>query len=63
MKVHAVVLRTGLVLHEVRTVFSCTKGCFQGPTVNIYIIDRLNGPQCILRFVVRHISTCTRALK
>ena len=43
MKVHAVVLGTGLVLHEVAAVLGRAQRCLQRPAVDVDVIDGLDG--------------------
>ena len=48
MKVHAVVLGTRLVLHEVGAVLGGAQGGLQRPPVNEDVVNSLNGPQGVL---------------
>ena len=43
VKVHAVVLGTGLVLHEVAAVLSRPQRCLQRPAVDVDVVDGLDG--------------------
>ena len=42
MKVHAVVLGTGLVLHEVAAVLGRAQRCLQRPAVDVDVVDGLD---------------------
>ena len=48
MKIHAVVLGTRLILHEVRAVLGGAQRGLQRPPVNEDVVHRLNGAQCVL---------------
>lgn len=55
MKVHAVRLRTRLVLHKMGAVFSSTQRGFQGPAINMDVVYRLDGSQGVLCPLVSHV--------
>ena len=63
MKVHTIVFGTRLVFHEVATVFRRSERRFQGPPIDVDVVDSLDCSQGILGPKIRDISTRTRALK
>ena len=63
MQVHAVIFRTGLVLHEVAAVLGGAQGGLQRPPIDKDVVHSLDGSQGILRLQVGHVCTCTRALE
>ena len=63
MEIHAVVLGTRLVLHEVWAVLGGAQGGLQRPPVDEDVVDRLDGPQRVLRFVVCNIGARARTLQ
>ena len=63
MEVHAVVLWTRLVLHEVRAVLGGAEGGLEGPAVDEDVVDGADRAEGVIALVVRHIRTTTRTLK
>ena len=62
MQVHAIVLGTGLVLHEMAAVLGGAQRGLQSPPIDKDVVHSLNCSQGILRLQVGHVCTCTRAL-
>ena len=63
VQVHAVMLWTGLVLHEVGAVFRRPQAGLEGPPVDEDVVHRLYRPQSVLGLVVSDVSAGAGALE
>ena len=63
VEVHAVRLRTRLVLHKMRTILGRPQRGLESPAVDVDVVDHLDCTQSVVRPVVGHISTRTGALE